>query len=96
MLLSPSSGDPHTMNAPLHREMPAGFLDAERALADVTTQWDTDIVKQLTSYIEIPAKSPGFDKDWSANGHLETVLRIAAAWVVALMVVGLTLEIVRL
>ena len=84
------------MNAPLHREMPAGFLDAERALSDVTTQWDTDIVKQLTSYIEIPAKSPGFDADWSANGYLETVLRNAAQWVEAQKVEGLNLEIVRL
>ena len=51
------------MNAPLHREMPAGTLDAERALSDVTAQWDGDILKQLTDYIGIPAKSPGFDKD---------------------------------
>ena len=65
------------MNAPLHREMPAGALDAERALSDVTTKWDTDILRQLTDYIAIPAKSPGFDKEWSANGYLETVLRNA-------------------
>jgi len=51
------------MNAPLHREMPAGALDAERALSDVTTKWDTDILRQLTDYIAIPAKSPGFDKE---------------------------------
>jgi len=76
------------MNAPLHREMPAGTLDAERALSDVTAQWDGDIVKQLTDYIGIPAKSPGFDKDWSANGYLETVLRNAAAWVEAQKVEG--------
>ncbi len=84
------------MNAPLHREMPAGTLDAERALSDVTAQWDGDIVKQLTDYIAIPAKSPGFDKEWSANGYLETVLRNAAAWVEAQKVEGLKLEIVRL
>ena len=71
------------MNAPLHREMPAGLLDAGRALADVSSQWDHDIVKQLTDYIAIPAKSPGFDSDWSRNGYLETVLRNAAAWVEA-------------
>ena len=52
------------MNAPLHREMPAGLLDAGRALSDVSTQWDNDIVKQLTDYIAIPAKSPGFDPEW--------------------------------
>ena len=84
------------MNAPLHREIPAGLLDAGRALSDVTAKWDTDIVKQLTDYIAIPAKSPGFDKDWSEHGHLDTVLRNAATWVEAQKVEGLTLEIVRL
>ncbi|MET0543616.1 MAG: peptidase M20, partial [Variovorax sp.] len=84
------------MNAPLHREIPAGQLDAERALSDVSAKWDGDIVKQLTSYIEIPAKSPGFDEQWSANGYLETVLRNAAKWVEDQKVEGLKLEIVRL
>jgi hypothetical protein len=84
------------MNAPLHREMPSGLLDAERALSDVSTKWDQDIVRQLTEYIAIPAKSPGFDKDWVQNGYLDTVMRNAAAWVEAQKVEGLTLEIVRL
>ena len=53
------------MNAPLHREMPATLLDSAAALAQVTDQWDRDIVRQLTDYIAIPAKSPGFDKDWA-------------------------------
>ena len=30
-----------------------------------------------------PAKSPGFDPDWSAHGHIDTVVRNAAAWVEA-------------
>lgn len=84
------------MNAPLHREMPTGLLDAERTLSEVTTKWDTDIVRQLSDYIAIPAKSPGFDKDWIANGYIETVMRNAAAWVEAQKIEGLTLEIVRL
>lgn len=84
------------MNAPLHREMPEGALDAAAALSHATAKWDTDIVKQLTDYIEIPAKSPGFDKDWAAHGYLETVMRNAAAWVEAQKVEGLKLEIVRL
>src|SRR6188768_2671375 len=84
------------MNAPLHREMPATLLDSAAALAQVTDQWDGDIVRQLTDYIAIPAKSPGFDKDWQANGYLETVLRNAASWVEAQRVEGLKLEIVRL
>ncbi|MDM0044564.1 M20 family metallopeptidase [Variovorax dokdonensis] len=84
------------MNAPLHREIPAGLLDADRALTDVSRQWDEDILQQLTSYIEIPAKSPGFDKDWAAHGHLETVIRNAAQWVEQQKVEGLKLEVVRL
>jgi acetylornithine deacetylase/succinyl-diaminopimelate desuccinylase-like protein len=84
------------MNAPLHREIPAGLLDSAAALSQVTEQWDRDIVPQLTRYIAIPAKSPGFDKDWAAHGYIETVVRNAAAWVEAQKVEGLTLEIVRL
>ncbi|WP_096670949.1 M20 family metallopeptidase [Polaromonas sp. AET17H-212] len=84
------------MNAPLHREIPAGVLDATQALSQVSAQWDGDIVKQITDYITIPAKSPSFDADWAGHGHLETVLRNAAAWVEAQKVEGLTLEIVRL
>jgi len=85
------------MNAPLHREMPeSALLDAQMALQEVSAKWDGDIVRQLTDYIAIPAKSPGFDADWSAHGHLETVLRNAADWVLAQKVEGLRLEIIRL
>ena len=84
------------MNAPLHREIPASVLNAAQALSQVTEKWDGDIVKQLTDYIAIPAKSPVFDSDWAAHGYIETVMRNAAAWVEAQKVEGLTLEIVRL
>ena len=84
------------MNAPLHREIPAGLLDSGAALAQVSEQWDRDIVPQLTEYIAIPAKSPGFDKDWAAHGYIEAVVRNAAAWIEAQKVEGLTLEVVRL
>ena len=84
------------MNAPLHREIPADILNAAQALDQITTQWDGDIVQQLSDYIAIPAKSPAFDPDWAKNGHIDTVTRNAAAWVEAQKVEGLTLEIVRL
>jgi acetylornithine deacetylase/succinyl-diaminopimelate desuccinylase-like protein len=84
------------MNAPLHREMPATVLDSPAALDQVTRQWDGDIVRQLTDYIAIPAKSPGFDPQWAEHGFIETVLRNAAQWVEAQKVEGLKLEIVRL
>jgi len=84
------------MNAPLHREMPEGALDSARALADVTQAWDSSILPELKKYIEVPAKSPAFDADWAAHGHIETVLRSAAQWVEAQKVEGLKLEVIRL
>jgi acetylornithine deacetylase/succinyl-diaminopimelate desuccinylase-like protein len=85
------------MNAPIHREIPASaLLDTGRALAGISAQWDGDIVRRLTDYIAIPAKSPSFDPDWVAHGHIETVVRQAADWVLAQNVPGLQLEIVRL
>ena len=71
-------------------------LDSARALDQVSAQWDGDIVKQLSDYIGIPAKSPTFDSDWQANGYIDTVMRNAAAWVEAQKVEGLSLEVVRL
>jgi acetylornithine deacetylase/succinyl-diaminopimelate desuccinylase-like protein len=75
---------------------PASALNAEQALSQVSRRWDEDLVSQLTQYIEVPSKSPMFDKDWAANGYLETVLRNAATWVEAQKVEGLKLEIVRI
>ena len=80
----------------MNARVPASVLNATEALSQVSRAWDQDLVKQLTSYIEIPAKSPAFDKEWAANGYLETVLRNAASWVEAQKVEGLTLEIVRM
>ena len=84
------------MNAPIHKEFPGAVLDDAQALASASAQWDADIVGQLTRYIAIPAKSPGFDAQWSAHGHIETVLCQAASWVEAQKVPGLTLEVLRL
>jgi len=71
-------------------------LDAAQVLSEVSDAWDHDLVKQLSDYIEIPAKSPAFDPDWAKSGYLELVLQRAADWVSAQKVAGLTLEIIRL
>lgn len=84
------------MKVPLHREIPANVLDPALALSQVSAQWDGDIVRQISDYIQIPCKSPAFDSGWAAHGHIDTVLRNAAAWIEAQKVEGLTLEIVRL
>ena len=58
--------------------------------------WDDEIVPALMHYIEIPAKSPMFDADWAMNGHVDRVVRDAAAWVEGKKVAGLKLEVVRI
>ncbi|HNI86446.1 MAG TPA: M20/M25/M40 family metallo-hydrolase, partial [Ottowia sp.] len=70
--------------------------DAAQARARIDAQWDGDILRQLTDYIAIPAKSPVFDPDWAAHGFIDAVVRQAAGWVEAQKVPGLTLEVVRL
>ncbi|MEO6623649.1 MAG: M20 family metallopeptidase [Burkholderiaceae bacterium] len=84
------------MNAPLHREVPFALLNDTLALDNASAQWDGDIVGQLTRYITIPAKSPGFDAQWAANGHIEAVLCNTAAWIEAQRVPGLKLQVVRI
>ena len=80
------------MNAP----EPLPRLDAAALGRHVDATWQRDIVRELTDYIAIPAKSPMFDPDWAAHGHLDTVVRRAADWITARRVPGLTLEIVQL
>ena len=83
------------MNAPLQPTQWAA-LDAARARADIDARWDGDIVRQLTDYIAIPAKSPGFDADWVQHGFIDAVVRNAARWIETQKVAGLRLEVVRL
>ena len=80
----------------MNARLPTSVLDSAAALEQVSAQWDGDIVRQLSDYIAIPAKSPGFDSDWAQNGFIDTVVNNAAAWIEAQKVEGLTLEIVRL
>ena len=80
---------PNTPNTP-------NALNAAQALDQISRQWDGDIVRQLSDYIAIPAKSPMFDAEWAQHGYLDTVVRNAADWVAAQKVDGLTLEVMRL
>ena len=67
------------------------------SLADtIARTWDDSIVPQIVEYIRIPAKSPHFDPQWEAHGHIERVIRLAEAWVRRQPVRGLAVEIVRL
>ena len=71
--------------------------DEAQALGDFTARvWDEQIVPALTDYIAVPAKSPMFDGQWREHGHIDRVVRDAAAWIERQRLSGLKLEVVRL
>ncbi|HCY86837.1 MAG TPA: peptidase M20 [Desulfobacteraceae bacterium] len=49
----------------------------EKIIEDI---WETSAIPALKDYVAIPAKSPGFDPDWEANGYLMKALELAADW----------------
>jgi acetylornithine deacetylase/succinyl-diaminopimelate desuccinylase-like protein len=60
--------------------------------------WKREIVPEITEYIRIPAKSPDFDPEWQASGHIDRAVEHMVRWakekITALP--GATLEVVRL
>jgi acetylornithine deacetylase/succinyl-diaminopimelate desuccinylase-like protein len=71
-------------------------LDAAAATTLVDATFADSIVPTLTEYIRIPNKSPMFDPDWEAHGHMDRAVELLAGWARARLPDGATLEIVRL
>ena len=74
------------------------MTDLNRASRFVEQLWDADVVPALVDYIRIPAKSPAFDPDWAANGHLETATALYEGWARKSLadVPGATVDVIRL
>lgn len=60
--------------------------------------WTREIVPELTEYIRITAKSPDFDPQWQANGHIDRAVEHMARWAKEKIkdLPGSKLEVVRL
>jgi acetylornithine deacetylase/succinyl-diaminopimelate desuccinylase-like protein len=58
--------------------------------------WNDSVIPELVEYVRIPNKSPAFDREWHANGHMERVITRFAAWAQNLGLKGTTIEIQRL
>src|SRR6185312_16645409 len=56
------------------------MLDSAKTKSFMDAIWDKEIVPTLTDYIRIPNKSPAFDPDWAANGHMDRAVSLFAAW----------------
>ncbi|MFB4202450.1 M20 family metallopeptidase [Arhodomonas sp. KWT2] len=74
----------------------ASMLDQARAQALVDETWEASILPALTEYIRIPAKSPHFDGDWAASGHIDAAVALAERWCREQPVEGMSVEVVRL
>ena len=64
-------------------------------MAFVDERW-AEIVPVLQDYIRIPNKSPAFDPDWEAHGHMERAVELVSGWLGAQGVDGLELAVHRL
>jgi acetylornithine deacetylase/succinyl-diaminopimelate desuccinylase-like protein len=62
----------------------------------VDTSWDDSIIPALSEYIRIPNKSPHFDPDWAAHGHMEKAVALLEAWCREQPIDGMTVEVVRI
>ena len=70
--------------------------DATKTQAFVAERWEQTILPTLREYIRIPNKSPAFDAEWQAYGHMDAAVELLDAWVESQEVAGLRHEIVRL
>mgnify|MGYP003341352949 CR=1 FL=1 len=42
--------------------------------------WEKDILPTVDTYIRIPNKSPAFDAEWEAHGHMAKVVSLFEDW----------------
>lgn len=71
-------------------------IDSAALGSYVNRVWDEEIISELVEYIRIPNKSPLFDPDWEANGHMDKAVEHIAGWCKQRQIEGLTVEVVRL
>ncbi len=71
-------------------------MDSAAIQSFVDRRYDEELIPRLVDYVRVPAKSPAFDGDWSAHGHLATVIKSAEAWSQAQKISGMKIEIVSI
>jgi acetylornithine deacetylase/succinyl-diaminopimelate desuccinylase-like protein len=70
-------------------------MDFKRAQQLTAKTFKDSIIPRLCDYIRIPNKSPLFDADWQAHGHMDRAAELMAAWCREQPLKGLKVEIVR-
>jgi acetylornithine deacetylase/succinyl-diaminopimelate desuccinylase-like protein len=70
-------------------------MDASVNFGFVESVWDRSIVAELIEYIRIPNKSPAFDPDWRAHGHMHRAVALIADWCRRQPIEGLLVEVIE-
>ncbi len=70
-------------------------MDFERARRLTAETFEQSIIPRLCDYIRIPNKSPLFDAEWQAHGHMDRAAELMASWCREQPIKGLKVEIVR-
>ena len=71
-------------------------MDNQKTADFVNDIWDASIIPEISEYIKVPNKSPGFDPDWEQHGHMETAVQMLEAWSRTQPIEGIEIEIVRI
>lgn len=71
-------------------------MDTTRLKNFVEQIWDDAALPTLTEYIRIPNKSPAFDPEWQAHGHMRDAVKLLESWARPRLPEGATLEVVQL
>lgn len=58
--------------------------------------WDASIVPALMDYMRVPNKSPMYDPEWQAHGHMEHALSMIRTWCEGLGLQGMRIMVERL
>jgi len=71
-------------------------MSGDPTLAHAERAWEATILPTLEEYIRIPAKSPMFDPEWRAHGHLDRAVALIETWCRKRPIDDLRVEVLRL
>jgi acetylornithine deacetylase/succinyl-diaminopimelate desuccinylase-like protein len=73
-------------------------MDFDRLQDFIAGRWCDSVMRPLSDYIAIPAKSPAFDLDWQATGQLDRAAEHLARWARGALAAtpGAVVEVLRL
>jgi acetylornithine deacetylase/succinyl-diaminopimelate desuccinylase-like protein len=71
-------------------------MNSSKARTLIDRAWDESILPALMDYVRIPNKSPTFDPDWEAHGHMEQAVQLMRRWAEAHALPGSKIDVLRL